>query len=274
MTLEQAQQLIVKRAKEVVSQLINRRGHDRPPFTPQEYSPLVGISKIEKADLGDVGAVLLRFYDKTVVRTNKNDSRLRQNFSFAHEIAHILYSELKLEQYTNSIEYRFPNVTDQERAKERDKERLCNIAATELLMPEEVFARYLTRAGLSIDSVKTMARLFEVSFQAAAIRIAEVSMEPCIMLLWRMNQRGKSRRLTLNWRVVPGTKPKARNNFMPVHNDCPSSVYEAFKSETTAKSYKLFKLDREIKRLPLESKGFGVEDNRYVISFAYPSRAS
>ncbi len=273
-TGEKATSLIIGRAKELVAQVLNRRGHDRPPFRPDEYARFYNISKIVKTDLGDVGAILLRFYDGTVIKVNEKDSRVRQNFSCAHEIAHILYSELKLERYIRAIEYRSINVTDCEKFRERAKERLCNVAATELLMPETIFKKYLHNFGLSIFSIERLASLFDVSVQTSAIRIAEVSSEPCIMLLWRMNQKGKSGTLTLEWRVGPGTKLIFKNNFMPIHNDCPSGVYEAFRTVKTAKSYKLFRLDKEIKRLPIESKGFGFEDNRYVISFAYPSRTN
>ena len=40
----------------------------------------------------------------------------------------------------------------------------------------------------------------------------------------------------------------------------------------TFKSYKLFKLDTGIKRLPMESRGFGRGETRHVVSLAYPYR--
>ncbi|MFH0847190.1 MAG: ImmA/IrrE family metallo-endopeptidase [Chloroflexota bacterium] len=270
----QASSLMIDRARRLVSRLIELRGHDQPPFPPNEYFNLVNIKGIQKEELGEVGAVLLRLHDGLIIKVNQSEPKVRQNFSCAHEIAHVLFNELISEHYTEKIEYRKFDSNGRDKIQARAKERLCNIAATELLMPELIFRRYLSYKGLSVGSIEPMASLFEVSIQAAAIRIAEVSLEPCIMLHWQMRQKGRVRRLALDWRVGPGTKTRARNNFAPVYDDCPSGVYKAFQSETTAKSYKLFRIDKDIKRLPLESKGFGVEDYRYVISFAYPSRTN
>ncbi|GAH29676.1 unnamed protein product, partial [marine sediment metagenome] len=43
-----------------------------------------------------------------------------------------LFSELKLERYTNSIEYRTFDPDGERKARARAREHLCDIAATEL----------------------------------------------------------------------------------------------------------------------------------------------
>ncbi|GAG15501.1 unnamed protein product [marine sediment metagenome] len=59
---------------------------------------------------------------------------------------------------------------------------------------------------------------------------------------------------------------------MPVHTlvRCPSKLYEAYEYDNPVKSSKLFKVDNAAKRLPMESKGFGRNETRYVISLAFP----
>jgi len=103
---EQATSLIVERARHLVNKLIEKRGHDKPPFLPEEFASLLGIKKIVRTDLGQTSAVLLRVHDGYVIKVNQNQHPVRQNFSCAHEIGHILFSELKLEPYIQSIEYR------------------------------------------------------------------------------------------------------------------------------------------------------------------------
>ncbi len=271
---DEARGLIVERARQLVNCLIEQRGHDRPPFLPEDFARLQGIKKIVKADLGEVSAVLLRFEDGCVIKLNEKHHLVRQAFSCAHEIGHILFSELKLERYVQSIEYRTFNPQGQAQARERARERLCDVAATELLMPESVFQKYLSSFGLSIYSIERLANIFRVSSQAAAIRIAEVSTEPCIALLWQPLRRNDSRELRLKWCISKSPKSQAKGHDMPLHTlvRYPSVLHKAYKYNDSVKCYKLFKLGSIIKRLPMESKGFGLGETRYVISLAFPNK--
>ena len=142
LTAEQATDLIIQRAKQLVSQLIEYRGHDKPPFLAEEFGRLQGIKRIMKADLGETSALLLRFHDGYVIKVNQNHSLARQNFSCGHEIGHILFGELKLERYIKNIEYRTFDPQGEADARKTARERLCDAAATELLMPESVFRKY------------------------------------------------------------------------------------------------------------------------------------
>ena len=273
LNLEQATSLIIERAKQLVNQLVEDRGHDKPPFLSEEFARLQGIKKIVKADLGETSAILLRFHDGYVIRVNQNHNLARQNFSCAHEIGHILFSELKLERFIQNIEYRTFNPQGEKGARAKARERLCDAVATELLMPELVFGKYLSDFGLSINSIEWLTNTFRVSIQAAAIRIAEVSPEPCIALLWR-RQRTKTKALRLAWRVGPGRKSRSKSYYMPLHTlvRYPSILHKAYQYDTPVKCHKLFKLDTTDKRLPMESKGFGRNETRYVISLAFPDR--
>jgi len=274
LTLEQATSLIIERAKQLVSQLIEDRGHDKPPFLPVEFARLQGIKKIVKANLGELSAVLLRFHDGPVIKVNQNHNLARQNFSCAHEIGHTLFSELKLEQYIKNIEYRTFNPQARALTRARARERLCDAAAAELLMPELVFRKYLSGFGVSINSIERLANIFRVSIQAAAWRIAEVCAEPCIALLWLSRPGTKSKALRLAWRVGPGRNSRGKANYIPVHTLVrhTSTLYKAYQGDSPVKFSKLFKLDTIMKRCPMESRGFGRKETRYVISLAFPDR--
>jgi hypothetical protein len=235
---------------------------------------LLGIKRIEKADLGEVGAVLVRFRGAQVIKVNQTHNPGRQNFSCAHEVGHALLSELKLEARLEEVEFRTFNPPAQRRARAIARERLCDAAATELLMPEMVFKKYVSGFGASISSVKWLANIFRVSIRAAAFRIAEVSAEPCIALLWLSRPGNKSKALYLSQRVGPGKQSRGQANYMPAHTLVrhTSTLYDAYEGDSLVKSWKLFRFGTATKRCPMESKGFGSGERRCVISLAFPDR--
>ena len=275
LNLEQSTSLIVERARKLVSQLVEQRGHGKPPFLSEEYAPLVGIKRIEKADLGEVSATLIKLRDGDVIRVNRNHNSARQNFSCAHEIGHALLTELNLEPCIDDVEFRSFNPQAHAIARAKARERLCDAAATELLMPEAVFKKYLSSFGISINSLEWLANMFRVSISSTAIRIAEVSTEPCIALLWRLRPGTKSKALRLAWHVGPRNRSRGKSNYVPKQMLAghASTLFKAYQSDSPVKSRRLFRLDANIEQhIPIESKGFGHDEARYVISLAFPER--
>jgi len=274
LNLEQATSLIIERAGQLVDRLIVQRGHEKPPFSSEEYARFLGIKRIEKTDLGEASAILLKLHDGDIIKVNATHPPVRQNFSCAHEIGHVLLTELKLEACLEEVQFRTFNPQAQRIARARARERLCDAAATELLMPEMVFKKYLSGFAVSINSIERLANIFRVSVQAAAIRIAEASAEPCIALLWLSRPGNKSKALRLAWHVGPGNKSTGKANYAPVHTLVrhTSTLYRAYQGETLVKSSKLFRFGTATKRCPMESRGFGREERRYVISLAFPGR--
>jgi Zn-dependent peptidase ImmA (M78 family) len=273
-TFEDAMNLAIGRSKELVSYLIKERGHAKPPFRPEEFANLRGIKKIVKADLGNVSAVFFRFASGSVIKVNQTDSQMRQNFSCMHEIAHDILHELKLQLDTNYIEYRTANPQAQAKEVSKARERICEAVAAELIMPEFIFGKYLSGFGTSVHSIELLANIFRVSIRAAAWRIAEVSEEPCIFLLWKPWLRNKSKGLRLALCVGPGRKTSITSHYTLKHTYVrpPSALHQAYENDRATKSFKDFKIDNDVKRCPMESKGFGRGENRYVVSLAFPSR--
>ncbi len=266
--LEKSTSLIVERARQLVNQLVEQRGQEKPPFLPEDFAPLLGIKKIMKEELGDVCAVLLRLHDGQVIKVNKKHNLARQNFSCAHEMGHILFDKLELQQCIADIEFRGTfDPQGQAFAYSRAKERLCDIAATELLMTEAIFRKYLLGFGVSVNSIALLSNVFKVSIPTVAIRIEEVSLEPCIALQWKLWQRRGYKSLRLSW-------SRRKKNCMPVHAQAKlgSSLFKAFETDSVVKCRKKFKIGTEVKYLPMESKGFGYGENRRVYSLAFLDR--
>ena len=125
--------------------------------------------------------------------------------------------------------------------------------------------------GVSIHSIELLANIFKVSLQTTAIRIVEVSPEPCLALLWKPWPRNKPKGLRL---AVPRRNSQGKANYLPVHTlvRYPSKLHRAYEHDSPVKSSKLFKVDDAVKRLPMESKGFGRGDARRVVSLAFLGR--
>ena len=266
--LEQATTLIIEHAKQLVNRVIESRGNNKPPFSPTEYAKLKGIKSIVRADLGKASGLLLRFHDGPVIKVNKNQNLARQNFSCAHEIGHILFSELRLEKYISSIEHRTFNPQAKMKVRADARERLCDAVATELLMPESIYQKYLSSFGVTIHAVERLSNIFQVSLRAAIRRIAEVSIEPCIALIWQPLLK------TNILQLVQCNGPERKPIYSPVHTKVkyPSVLHKALEQNSQVKCYKSFKIGTEIKRLPMESKGFGRDEYRCVVSLAFTNR--
>ena len=83
--------------------------------------------------------------------------RSRQRFTIAHELAHVILESTGRNAPRSG----------------KDVERLCDMLAAECLMPAPVFRRFLpARIGAAV--ISTLARLFETSPTATAIRCAEL----------------------------------------------------------------------------------------------------
>jgi Zn-dependent peptidase ImmA (M78 family) len=268
--LKEATSLIIEKAKQLVNQLVDYRGHDRPPFLPKEYSRFVNIRKIQKTNLGDTSGLLLKFHDGYVIKVNQVHYQVRQHFSCAHEIGHILFSDLKLENYIRTIEYRKFNPSKTMEIRARARETLCDAAAAELLMPESVFRKYLSTFGLSVSSIEHLAHTFQASIQATTRRICEVSIEPCVAILWHPWPKSKPKSL----RPVIGKHSSVKANYLPLYKpvNVSSALYKAYQNDTFVKTWKLFRDGNTVKRIPVEAKGFGRGETRFVISFAFPDR--
>lgn len=265
---EQARSTIIKRAKQLVYDVIAERGHDNPPFSPADYGKILGVREIVQQDFGKskLSGMLLKFHDHYVIKLNKNQNLARQNFSCAHELGHILFTELQLGFYTQTIEYRTFNPSARNKARADARERLCDAAATELLMPEAIFKKHLSNSDVSISTITQIADTFDVSVQAAAKRTSELSSEPCMVIVWEFMPTSKE--IRYKWSSGPGVRDQRQALFMPVNKNipCPSILHDAYKQDDCTESVRHFKRGNVTVRLPMVSKAFGRGDSRYVLS--------
>jgi len=252
-SIEFANDFICKRARELASELIENRGRIEPPFKAKEYADMLGIP-VEKVYLGNAEGLLLKRHDGYTIKLNENRHPDRQNFSCAHEIGHTFLHELGAPIEVVHDEYR----RHYARSAAKAKEHLCDTAAAELLMPQDIFKKYLEGYGISINSVELLAHAFKVSIQAAAFRIPEVISEACYTIRWKQCQKPRSKGF--------------EGYFMrkPLYLRNPSPISRAFDSEKPDKTFKAFEINRTKKRCWMESKAFGYGSTRFVVSLVFP----
>jgi hypothetical protein len=193
----------------------------------------------------------------------------RQNFSCAHEIGHILLDTLNISSYLQPIEYRTFDPDKRRKEIINKKEALCDIVASELLMPECVFGKYLENNNVSIMTLENMAKQFNTSIQATARRMVEISSQICIAIFWKQKII-TSKTLYLAWKEGPGRKYLRPKEYYVVDEiaQADSIIGRTFQGNQISICYKLFKTGIDFKRFKIESKAYGSNKDRFVLSLA------
>ncbi|GAB5047574.1 ImmA/IrrE family metallo-endopeptidase [Thermodesulfovibrio sp. TK110] len=91
----------------------------------------------------------------------------RKIFTIAHEIAHIALGHDKYATYATNLSYK---------AKNR-MEKLCDIFASEILMPKHFVIKYFYKHKKTENIVETLSEIFCVSKEAIQIRLKELELK-------------------------------------------------------------------------------------------------
>ena len=116
---------------------------------------------------------------------NGNHSEERQRFTVLHEIGHIVL-ELPSKHHGATVKtgalLRY--------ARRPEEEMLCDVFAAECLLPHELFAERVVASDISLDAVKSLARVFGASLTTTGSRFAFHANEPCAFVL---SEEGRAR---------------------------------------------------------------------------------
>jgi hypothetical protein len=197
------EELIIGIAAEVVETL-----DLEPPVDPEIIASYQGIHRVERSVLSWAGCLLTEG-DELVIRVRDSDTPGRQRFTILHEVAHTF-----LPGYRHAPQFRCTPLSSRER---RDpNEVLCDIAASELLMPSRYVASVVGGASFDLDAVATLAEDCGASLEAAARRFISLWPEPCLLVRMERTTKPRDRRSAPKLRVTStlanGTWP-----YMPVH---------------------------------------------------------
>lgn len=163
--------LITEKAKEVVLKAI-QAGWQGPPFDPFKLASLLQISTIPREDVLDA-RILPSGSQRLLIEFNPNRPRGRTRFSIAHEIAHTLFPDC-----VESTRNRARKI--ESRDDDWQLELLCNVAASEFIMPTG--GEIDSKTSVNIDNLMRLQKQFDVSTEAISIRLAKLTLEPCTMI--------------------------------------------------------------------------------------------
>lgn len=158
-----------------------------PPFNPETLASILGIWCEASDELTHSNDAELHPAEngRMVIRYNPDKPKTRQNFSIAHEIAHTF----------------FPGYQDRCSARhqigkfdpENEVEFLCDIGASQIVMPTPEFDSDVKNMGVSLKSLQELSKLYEVSLEATAIRMITTDLYPCALIVFAYNHKPTER---------------------------------------------------------------------------------
>lgn len=135
------------------------------------YEPLAGSE-----------AYILGHRDRAIITVNAGASRGRQRFSAAHELGHWMRdrgtASFSCERRKMFLERR-----------QEDPERLANVYAVDLLLPEPMFIPRAKAKDVTFDTVRVLTQEFDTSLTATAIRLVKLGSFPSILVYCEENRR-------------------------------------------------------------------------------------
>ena len=141
-------------------------GWTGPPYNPLQIANLLNVIVEPTFDIADARTLLSE--GRRIIEFNPSRPRERARFSIAHEIAHLLFDDV-----FDEPRHRGGSGTSGD---EWQLEMLCNLAASEFLMPIGSLAANVESG--SIEQLMTDRRRYDVSAEAYMIRVAKVHTKP------------------------------------------------------------------------------------------------
>lgn len=147
-------------------------GWTGPPYDPGWLAHFLGNEVVARADILEARTVATQS-GRPRIEYNPNRPSGRVRFSIAHEIAHTFFDDcLAKPRYRGK-----KNIGD-----DWQLEVLCNIAASELLMPDlspEIFNDQVP----AIEELQKIQKQYAVSFEVMLLHAARTTLEPCVIFL-------------------------------------------------------------------------------------------
>lgn len=164
---------------------------DRLPVDLDRIFIQFGMPIPLRVPLDDQQGILLDS-DRGVILIREGDPIERQRFTEGHELMELLFDaqdrvtqELQLQPW------------DAER-----KEKLCDAGAAELLMPKAQFQRHLWHLGTSLDTGRSLCRLYKTSLIATLIRMVQLTRGEHALIFWHPVHNAEGDRLRTEWSIV------------------------------------------------------------------------
>lgn len=146
------------------------------PVPVEEIAAKLGAAVVYEAMDRGVSGLLVRDAESTVIGVNSTHADVRQRFSIAHEIGHLVLHRGR----PMVVDHVRLNLRDERSSTATDYEEIqANAFAAELLMPQDLVLRALRdidpeRSGSEARLVADLAHVFAVSEQAMEYRLVNL----------------------------------------------------------------------------------------------------
>jgi hypothetical protein len=179
-----------------------------PPVEPEIVASYQGIHRIERSQLNWAGCLVTES-NELVIRVRNTDTPGRQRFTVLHEVGHTF-----LPGYQHASQYRCTPLST--RARRDPDEMLCDIAASELLMPARHVQAVLAGSSFDLDAVSALAEECNASLEAAARRFVALWPEPSLLIRMELTTKPRDPRGEPKLRVT-STLANGAWPYMPLH---------------------------------------------------------
>src|SRR5580658_9419167 len=113
--------------------------------------------------------------DRAIITVNSESRRGRQRFSAAHELGHWMRDR-------NQVWFSCANALFRSQWGATNPERGANEFAADLLLPQTVFGRYAYASPVTLQAVRELAKKFDTSLTATAIRLVQHGSFPAMVI--------------------------------------------------------------------------------------------
>ena len=194
---QQLEALVIAHARELAASAIKGTydGCDMgcpwegPPFDVKQLASALGHHIVWQKPMASEDAELHPIPGRPgeyKIYCNPESSESRQNFNIAHELGHTIIPPINFQRRSRHV----PDDPEHQVL-----ERLCNLAASELLLPYAPFVADLQRTGgPRLESLDELSSLYRASPEAVARRMVSVSQEPLALAFFSMKLKPKDRK--------------------------------------------------------------------------------
>jgi hypothetical protein len=178
-----------------------------PPVNVELLASIRGIARVEQRPQPWSG-VLAPTGNGLIVGVRATDGVERQRFTILHEAGHTM-----LPGFAESRHYRCDGPKNRE-------EQLCDIAASELLLPRRFFVRDFAQASPGLEGIEELSNSYEASIEATALRAVALGQEAGMLLVFKVahkpSEKGREDecepKLRLSWSHGRGDWPYMRQH--------------------------------------------------------------
>lgn len=202
--------------------LIDEAEVDGCPVNLALVASFRGITQITKVTMAQAGR-LIPTTSGLVVHVNADHAEGRRNFTVGHEIGHTLMpgfmqAPRKIDDlWTGSFK------------DSREEEYLCDVVASEILMPMGLFRPIAERRGWGMAPVTTLASEVRASREATARRLVQAEICPGALAFWRVGLKPAEERLE-DQIALPGLEtilaPRLRLHYSFANASFPVYLYK------------------------------------------------